>query len=273
MTAMQVPHSPSLRATPHDTLVANDEPFQVCIEGDATAPAVMFSNSLGTSFGIWNAQAESLGRHFRTVRYNPRGFHPESAASGDFSVEAMGRDALSILDALEIKSVTWCGVSMGGAVGLWLMLNAPERIERAVIANAAPFFGGAANWSHIDAVRAAGLADVAKGTSQRVLSPAFRERHPEVVEALRAQVASVPVAAWAGCAAALRDLDLREQIAAIRHRVLLIGGTHDLTTPWATTLALHAQLPDSSLIQLNAAHLSNVECAAEFTAATNDFLR
>jgi len=250
----------------------NDEDFDVLLEGPADAPVVMLSNSLGTTFGMWDAQARVLQDRFRVLRYNPRGFSSTSRASGDFSIAQMGRDAVALMDTMGFRKVHWCGISMGGAVGLWLLLNHPDRIDAAVIANASPYFGGPAGWPQIASVRENGLTAVAEGTSQRVFTPAFRAARPDAVEMIRAQVAAAPVNAWAGCAAALRDLDLRSQIAGIGHRLLLIGATHDLTTPWSVTQEMHRQNPHAGLVELDAAHLSNIEQAEAFNRAVLAFL-
>ncbi|CAN5227789.1 3-oxoadipate enol-lactonase [soil metagenome] len=249
-----------------------DEVFDVTLEGPADAPVVMLSNSLGTRHAMWDAQAAVLRERFRVLRYDPRGISADSLASGDFSIAQMGEDAVALMDALGIAQVHWCGISMGGAVGLWLLANRPERIVSAVIANSAPYFGGPANWAQIESVRASGLAGVAEGSSQRVFTPAFRAARPDVVESTRALIASAPVGGWAGCAAALRDMDLRGTLGGIRHPLLLIGSTDDLTTPWTATLALHETLPHAQICQLQAAHLSNIEQADAFNAAVLDFL-
>jgi len=251
---------------------ANDEDFNVLLEGPEGAPVVMLSNSLGTTFEMWDSQARVLQERFRVLRYNPRGFSANSHASGDFSIAQMGGDAISLMDALDLRKVHWCGISMGGAVGMWLLLNHPERIDAAVIANASPYFGGPAGWPQIASVRENGLASVSEGTSQRVFTPGFRAARPDAVEMIRAQVAAAPVNAWAGCAAALRDVDLRLQFAGISHRLLLIGATHDLTTPWAVTQELHRLNPQAGLFELDAAHLSNIEQAENFNRAVLAFL-
>jgi 3-oxoadipate enol-lactonase len=88
---------------------ANDEDFDVLLEGPAGAPVVMLSNSLGTTFEMWSGQARALQERFRVLRYNPRGFSATSRASGDFSIAQMGHDAIALMDALELRKVHWCG--------------------------------------------------------------------------------------------------------------------------------------------------------------------
>ena len=135
----------------------------------------------------------------RVLRYNPRGHHPQSRASGEFTLEQLGQDALALLDALDIDKVDWCGVSMGGVVGQWLALHAPERLNHAVLANTASYLGGPARWQErIDAVRKNGMAVVADATIQRWFTEAFRAASRATVQRLSV-VAGHPAKCYTGC--------------------------------------------------------------------------
>jgi 3-oxoadipate enol-lactonase len=256
------------------TIEARGELFEVSLEGPADAPVLMFSNSLGTSAAMWDPQAEALRDAFRVLRYNPRGYHPQSRASGEFTLEQLGQDAVALLDALDIRKVDWCGVSMGGAVGQWLALHAPERLHHAVLANTAAYLGGPARWQErIDGVRKNGMAVVADATIQRWFTEGFRAAEPATVQRLKQQLLDMPAKCYTGCAAALRDMDLREQVKDIRVHTLVIGGVHDAGTPFAEAEYLFRTVPSAQLVALEAAHISNVEQAAAFTQALRTFLK
>src|SRR6476620_10092851 len=109
--------------------------FRVEIEGPADAPVLMLSNSLGTNLHMWDPQMPELTKRFRVVRYDSRGHGGSVADAGPYSIASLSRDALAIMDALSLRQVNWLGLSLGGMVGQWLLAHAPERIERAVLAN------------------------------------------------------------------------------------------------------------------------------------------
>jgi 3-oxoadipate enol-lactonase len=222
---------------------------------------------------MWDAQAEALRGAFRVLRYNPRGHHPQSRAAGEFTLEQLGQDAIGLLDALDIARVNWCGVSMGGVIGQWLALHAPQRLQRVVLANTAAYLGGVGRWQErIDAVLEKGTAAVADASIQRWFTEAFRQAQPATVQRLKDQLLQTPAKCYAGCAAALRDMDLREQVQAIRVPVLVIGGVHDQATPYAEAEFLRARITEAQLVALDAAHISNVEQAGPFTEALRTFL-
>lgn len=255
------------------TIESRGELFEVSLEGPSGAPVLVLSNSLGTSRGMWDDQVRALADDLRVLRYNPRGHHPQSRADGDFTLEQLGTDVVGILDALEIEQADWCGVSMGGVVGQWLALNAPQRVRRVVLANTAAWLGGAARWQErIDAVKARGTAAIADATIQRWFTEPFRDGQPATVQRLKQQLLDTPAKCYAGCAAALRDMDLREQVAGIRKPVLVIGGLHDTATPHADAEFLQQRIPDAKLVSLDAAHISNVEQAVAFNAALRAFV-
>src|SRR4029078_8069798 len=109
--------------------------LHVEVEGRDGAPVLMLSNSLGTNLHMWDDQAPEFTKHFRLVRYDRRGHGKSGVPQGPYSMERFGRDVLSILDALEIETINWCGLSMGGMVGQWLGANAANRGDKLVFSN------------------------------------------------------------------------------------------------------------------------------------------
>ena len=110
-------------------------PINVEVTGPDNAPALMLSNSLGTDLHMWDDQVGEWSKHFRVIRYDRRGHGQSGASPGPYSFDLFGRDILAILDALKIARVNWCGLSMGGMDGQWLGANAPDRVEKLVLAN------------------------------------------------------------------------------------------------------------------------------------------
>src|SRR5438552_9932017 len=121
-------------------------PIHDQVAGPERAPVLMLSNSLATTLDMWSPQVEPFTRQFRLVRYDRRGHGKSGVPKGPYTMERLGRDALAILDALELERVNWCGLSMGGMVGQWLGANAPQRVERLVITNTSSYFVDKTSW-------------------------------------------------------------------------------------------------------------------------------
>ena len=121
-------------------------PINVETEGAANAPVLMLCNSLGTDLHMWDAQAPAFAKHFRLVRYDRRGHGKSGAPKGPYTMEMLGRDALAVMDGLGLKTVNWCGLSMGGMVGQWLGANAPERIGKLILSNTQSYYPDKAMW-------------------------------------------------------------------------------------------------------------------------------
>src|SRR5580704_12091192 len=110
-------------------------PLWVEVEGPVRAPALMLSNSLGTTLHMWDAQVAAFAQRFHVVRYDRRGHGKSGVPDGPYTMERLGRDALAIADGLGLATFNWCGLSMGGMEGQWLGAHAPARIGRLVLAN------------------------------------------------------------------------------------------------------------------------------------------
>ncbi|MDP2358206.1 MAG: 3-oxoadipate enol-lactonase [Beijerinckiaceae bacterium] len=250
-----------------------DVSFNVSVEGDDGAPALLIAHSLGSDLSQWEPQMPSLTRRFRVIRYDSRGHGLSEPTPGPYSVEQLGRDALAILDAVGVKKAHFMGLSLGGAVGMWLMINAPERIDRAILSNTNACFGHPDVWNaRIKQALAEGLDAMAPGTMDRWFTRDFQERAPAEVDAMAARFRATSAEAYAATAAALRDADQREAIRGVRNRVLVIVGTQDAATPPTAGGLIAEHIPGSRLVALEAAHLSNIEAANEFTRAIVSFL-
>lgn len=236
------------------------------VDGPAEAPAVLLINSLGTTLDMWSAQADAWSRHLRVIRYDTRGHGQSGVPPGDYTLDDLGNDAIRVLDAVGADSANICGISLGGLTAMWLGVRQPARVRSLVIANTAARVGTAQRWAdRIAKVRAEGMAAVAAMAMPTWFSAAFREREPATVARFREMVASIDPDGYAGCCAALRDADLRDDISHIRALALVIAGDQDTSTPVADAEAISSAIRGSTLLTLNAAHLTNVECADSFS--------
>ena len=103
------------------------------LEGPDGAPVILFSNSLGTTGQMWDAQAAALSEGLRVLRYDSRGHGETPAPPGPYTVAELAGDVIALLDRLGLERVSFCGLSIGGMTGMWLGVNAPERVDRLVI--------------------------------------------------------------------------------------------------------------------------------------------
>lgn len=242
------------------------------LDGREGAPVLALSNSLGTAMAMWEPQMAVFSRHFRVLRYDSRGHGRSGAPAGSYSIDRLGRDVVELLDALGIARVSFCGLSKGGMVGQWLGWRAPERLDRLVLANTSACMGPPEGWdARIRTVLAEGMGAMAEPVLQRWFRPAFLEAAPHAVAPVRAMLLATSPAGYAGCCAAIRDMDQRPLLPLIQAPTLVIAGTHDPATPIDHAEQLAREIPDARLVALDAAHLSNVEQPGAFASAVLDF--
>jgi len=247
--------------------------FNVVVEGQDDAPAILVAHSLGADLTQWDPQMDSLARRFRVIRYDSRGHGHTEATPGLYSVEQLGRDALAVLDALGVKKTHYMGLSLGGIVGMWLLANAPERIDRAILANTSACFGHADLWNgRIRHALSEGMDSLAGPTMDRWFTRDFHESDPGAIERIAARFRATSPEGYAATAAALRDADLREAIRGVQNRVLVIVGTQDPAATPAAGGLIADSIRGSRLVALDAAHLSNIEAANAFNRAMVSFL-
>lgn len=242
-------------------------------DGAENAPALLLANSIGTALEMWDAQVPAWAERFRVIRFDARGHGRSDAPKAEYSLARLAEDAAGVLDGARVARAHVCGLSLGGAVGQQLALDAPNRVDRLILANTAARIGNAEGWqARIDAVASGGLEGIAEMALGRFFDEAFRTAHPDVIARFRQMLLANPAHGYIGCCAALRDADLRPGVGAITAPTLVIGGAHDVSTPPDVTDALAASIPGARAVTLKAAHLSNVEAPEAFSAAVRDFL-
>ncbi len=242
--------------------------------GAEDAPVLLLSHSLGTNFAMWDAQLPQPSKSFRVLRYDTRGHGQSEISRGPYDFDKLGRDVLGLADELGISKFSFCGLSMGGVTGMWLGINASYRLHKLVLCSTAPKIGNADTWNaRIEAVRKDGMKAVAPGTMERWFTAGFRNREPQTVERIQKMVESTDPQGFIACCEALREADFRESIKQIRTPTLVISGTHDPGTPPADGKFLAKQIEGAHYVELDAAHLSNIEQHDRFTQEVSDFVQ
>jgi 3-oxoadipate enol-lactonase len=239
-------------------------------EGPSNAPALLFSNSLGSDLDLWLPQLDVV-RDRRVIRYDTRG-HGRSTGTSSWTIDLLGEDAVAVLDAAGAKRADFVGISLGGLTGMWLGIHAPDRVGKLVLANTGAKIGTPETWNQrISAVQTEGLAAIADSVLARWFTPGFAASHADAVARIRHTLVHTPPHGYIACCEALREADLRNQIAAIRSPVLVVTGTHDLSTPPALGEFVRTRIDGARLVELDAAHISNVEQADAFNRAMLEF--
>jgi 3-oxoadipate enol-lactonase len=247
--------------------------FAVRTDGPDAAPALLLSNSLSSDMSMWDEQIPVWSQHYKVIRYDQRGHGQTPAPAGPYTMDQLGRDAVAVLDHFGIARAHFCGLSMGGMVGMWLLTHAPERVGRAVLANTSAHMGPKELWNgRIALAREGGMEATVEPTVKRWFPAAFHSKAPAAIERMREMIRRTSLAGYIGCCEAIRDMDQRESIRSIRNPPLVIIGANDPATTPEAGRAIHDAIPGAEMAVLDAAHISNVEQPEAFTRTVMEFL-
>lgn len=244
-------------------------------EQEGAGPPLLLAGSLGADLSMWNPNVARLAGARRVIRFDTRGHGRSPAPSGPYSIADLGHDVLGLLDELGFERASYCGLSLGGMVGLWLAANAPERIDRLVVACTSAHLPPASGWAErAAAVRAAGTtAAVAETVLGRWLTEPFAAANPEVTATLRAMLLATDPEGYAACCAAIERMDLRAELGGIAAPTLVVAGSEDRATPLAHGREIADAIPGARLEIVPGAHLASVECANAIDGLVIDHLR
>ncbi|TCB81491.1 3-oxoadipate enol-lactonase [Acinetobacter sp. ANC 4173] len=242
--------------------------------GDAANPALVFSNSLGTNYGMWQQQFNALKEQFFVVCYDTRGHGASSTPQGPYSLQQLGEDVIHLLDHLNIQQAAFCGISMGGLTGQWLAIHYPERFSHVVVCNTAAKIGQEQAWLDRAAlVRSQGLQSIADTAASRWFTDPFIQSNAATVATLSNDLGAGSPEGYVSCCEALAKADVREQLKTITVPVLIIAGRQDPVTTVADAEFMQSQIPKSQLVEINASHISNVEQPTAFNQNLMNFLQ
>jgi 3-oxoadipate enol-lactonase len=255
------------------TIQSNGCPIHYELEGPENKPVLMLCNSLGTTLHMWNPQAAALTQHFRLLRYDRRGHGKSGVPAGPYSMEMLGRDALAVMDAAKVNKINWCGLSMGGMVGMWMGANAPQRINRLILSNTSAYFENKQIWNdRIAVVKEKGLKAIVGGTMERWFTKDFREREPKTMQWMTDMFLATKPEGYIACGEAVRDMDHREIIKKITAPTMVIAGKQDAGTTVDMGEFVRKNIPGASMTLFDTAHIANVEQPHDYTDAVLGFL-
>jgi 3-oxoadipate enol-lactonase len=227
---------------------------------------------------MWRPQLERVPDGWRLLAPDLRGFGPEPAAAGAFTLDDLAADVALFLDHLKIDRAVIGGLSMGGYVTLALFRRSPERFEGMVLADtkaeADTPEGCEGRRAMIELVRSRGAAAVADQMLPKLLSAVTRQREPDLVSSVRAMIESTSAEGIAGALDAMMGRpDSTRDLPRVSCPTLIVVGAHDELTPPAHARAMEQRIERSRVVVLpDAAHLSNLETPDAFSLALSDFL-
>mgnify|MGYP002621615524 FL=1 len=245
------------------------------VRGNADAPALVFSNSLGTDFRIWDEVAARLAGDFRIVLYDKRGHGLSEAPPAPYTIDDHVGDLAALLDHLGIARAAVVGLSVGGLIAQGLAAARPDLVAALVLIGTAPKLGTAETWNaRIETVAAKGIAALADDILPRWFTAAFRSPDNPAFAGYRAMLARSPAEGYAGTCAALRDADLTASTRALRLPALCLVGDQDGSTPPDLVRATAALIAGAEFeVIAGAGHIPCVEQPAATAALIGDFLR
>ena len=209
----------------------NGHSLHVQVDGPAGAPWLVLAHSLGAALSLWEPQVAHFSQRYRVLRYDARGHGRSGVPPRPYTLAALGSDVLGLLDAFAIERASFCGISMGGATGMWLATHAAQRLDRLVLCNTTPWLGPprANERTHRAGAGPRASSRWSRGILERWFTAEFRALEPAAVESsppgaarnasrwLRRMLRGDPRHGPAGRAAAHRDA------------TLVIAGTYDPT--------------------------------------------
>jgi len=241
------------------------------VSGPRDAPAIVLSGSIASSLACWDYQAAVLSRTHRVIRYDHRGHGLSAVPDGPYTIADLGHDVVGLLDELNVPVASFCGLSLGGMVGMWVAAHAPERLNRLILSSTTPQVPTKPWEGRMAMVRQAGTKTLAGPTMERWFTQSFRDSHSGVVSRIADMVRLTPDRGYLACSEAMVGMNLWPDLARIRAQTLLVAGFDDQAVPPSTAeqiaQAIREGGGDASVAVIHgAAHLVNVEQPEVFTS-------
>lgn len=244
--------------------------------GEGSGPWLILAHSLATHRGLWQPQIAALRGRFRLLSFDMRGHGASTAPEGAYSFEQLAADVIGLMDALAIDKARYIGLSIGGMVGQFLGLLAPQRFERLVLAGTTSQIpaAGAALWDErIATVMGQGMEVMVAPTLERWFTPPFRAARPELMAQVGDMIRATPLAGYVGCGRALQTFDMTGRLSRITTPTLVLAGVEDTGTPVAASRLVAESIPGARFELIPAAsHLACLEQPEAFNCQLLGFL-
>ena len=181
--------------------------LNVEISGNSKNPTIILSHSLACSLEMWEPQLAVLEPEFSVVRYDTRGHGQSDAPEGQYDMDMLGKDAVELMDHLNIESAHWLGISLGGMIGQYVASEHPQRLKSLILCDTSPDMPEEAQpfWQEkLDTVMDKGLEALLPGTLEGWFTPSYLDKKPPELDNIRKQFMATPIEGYVGCIWAIR---------------------------------------------------------------------
>lgn len=267
----------ALEEPPSSVITTDGAELKFQMEGDPSAPVVVFVNSILTTMHIWDDVAKALvtgvdGKQYRVLRYNARGYSQQAARSNPTRFDLLADDLEYLLQRMNIEKVhAVIGVSMGGVTSINFAIRHPDMLEKFVACDCNVASSPANNTAWDERIQLAkdqGMPALAEVTVKRW----FTAPNHESSNAKKTQqmVADASLDGFEQNAGALCNYDLKEQLSSMKTPGLLIAGEGDGKLP---EVMQKFGIPNTSFKSIpDAGHLPMLENHDAFMAAIAAFI-
>lgn len=242
------------------------------LTGTPNSPVIVLSNSLGARYSMWDDLVPLLLPYFRVLQYDTRGHGASDKPDGPYTIDALGRDVIDLMDQLAIDKAYYCGLSMGGLIGQWLGIHHGERFYKIALSNTATKIGERQSWlDRVDLLRAQGMQAICDATMDRWFSTRFKAESPKKYHNFRAMFLAADVQGYCACCHAVAGVDFSEDIARVDVPALVIAGDEDPVTTVMQAEFLVERIADAQLLVINGRHLLSAERPQLYAEGLIDF--
>lgn len=250
---------------------------QIAYSIEGNGPWLTLSHSLASNMSMWDPQMPLLSQYFTVLRFDTRGHGKSSAPADPYTLSELSQDTYDLLQHLAIKKTHWLGLSMGGMIGQILALQYPLLFESLVLAdttskrpdNAKQMWG-----DRIAQAKAGGMAAMVDSTLKRWFDDDFRIANPSIIQTIAHGIVSTSVNGFAGCCAAISDINTFDRLQEITCPTLIMVGERDHGTPPQMAKAMKEKMLEADFHEIpNAGHISNVEQPVIFNQHLMNFYK
>lgn len=243
------------------------------LEGSDDAPALVLLNSIGTDMDLWAPVLPLLRQTHRLLRVDSRGHGASDAPEGDYTLAGLADDVFAVMAAAGIDAAAVAGVSLGGMIAMEMAIRRPDKVTALALICTSATMDKTAWDVRVSTVRKEGIAAIADMVMGRFLSPGFIESNKAIAASVRRQLIAMEPAGYAGCAAAIRDMDLEIRLGGLVCPVLVVTGDRDASTPLeGHGEHLLAGIADAHHAVLLSGHLAPLEAPEALSAAMLEHL-
>lgn len=229
--------------------------------------------------GMWRFQVPELSQRYRVITIDAPGHGQSAPIRRAYTLEECSQAATEVMDALDVESAHWAGLSWGGMIGMRLALAYPDRLRSLALlgtsAGREPRRALPKTYSMVFIARHVGVLGFLLDQVERTFFTAeTRSEHPEIIGPFRDHLATMDRASLGRAidAGALHRVDIRDQLHAIGLPTLVAVGADDTVLPPACSRDIAELIPGARLEVIpDAAHLSALDQPTRVTELLLEF--